>query len=75
MANSQVNIRYDCPNAHPVIHAPRKCPIALHPKVKEHLAKMEAMGVITHVYQPMDWVSLITYIQKANGELHLCLDL
>ena len=32
------------------------------------------MGVITHMGQPMDWVSSITYIQKANGELHLCLD-
>ena len=32
------------------------------------------MGVITHVEQPMDWVSSITYIQKANGELCLCLE-
>ena len=60
-----------CPNAHPVIHASRKCPIALHPKVKEHLAKMKALGVLTHVDQPTDWVSLITYVQKANGELCL----
>ena len=56
-------------NAHPVIHDPRKCPITLHPKVKEHLDKMECLGVITHVAEPMDWVSSITYIQKANGEL------
>ena len=63
------------PDAHLVIHAPRKCPIALHPKVKEHLAKMEALGVITHVDQPTDWVSSITCVQKANGELHLHLDL
>ena len=56
------------------MHALRKCPIALHPKVKEHLAKMETLGVITHVDQPTDWVSSITYVQKANGELCLCLD-
>ena len=62
-------------DAHPVIHTPRKCSIALCPRVKEHLAKMEALGVITHVDQPTDWVSLITYIQKANGELCLYLDL
>ena len=61
-------------DAHPVIHAPRKCPIALHPKVKEHLNKMECLGVITHVDKPMDWVSSITYVQKANGKLCLCLD-
>ena len=63
-----------CPDVHPVIHAHRKCPIALHPKVKDHLAKMEALGVITHVDQPTDWVSSITYVQKANSELCLCLD-
>ena len=62
------------PDAHLVIHAPRKCPIALYPKVKEHLAKMEALGVITQVDQPTDLVSSITYVQKANGELCLCLD-
>ena len=61
-------------NTHPVIHAPRKCPIALCLKVQEHLDKMECLGVITHVDEPMDWVSSITYVQKANGELRLCLD-
>ena len=61
-------------DTHPVIHAPRKCPITLCPKVKEHLDKMECLYVITHVDKTRDWVSSITYIQKANGELHLCLD-
>ena len=62
------------PDAHPVIYTPRKCLIALCPKVKEHLAKMEALGVITCIDQPTEWVSSITYIQKANSELRLCLD-
>ena len=44
------------------------------PKVKEHLHKMECLGMITHVDKPTDWVSSITYVQKANGELCLCLD-
>ena len=35
---------------------------------------MECLGVITHVDEPTDWVSSITYVQKANGELRLCLD-
>ena len=35
---------------------------------------MECMGVITYVDQPTDWVSSITYVQKANGKLLLCLD-
>ena len=36
--------------------------------------KMEALGVTTHEAKPTHWVSLITYVQKANIELHLCLD-
>ena len=35
---------------------------------------MECLGMITHVDEPTDWVSSITYVQKANGELCLCLD-
>ena len=35
---------------------------------------MECLDVSTHVDEPMDWVSSITYVQKANGELRLCLD-
>ena len=61
-------------DAYPVIHASRKCPIALCPKVKEHLNKMECLGAITCVDEPTDWVSSITYTKKANGELCLCLD-
>ena len=57
-----------------MIHTPRNCPFALWLIVKEHLNKMECLGVITHVDEPMDWVSSITYFQKANGKLHLCLD-
>ena len=30
--------------------------------------------MITHVDQPTDWVSSITYVLKANGELCPCLD-
>ena len=35
---------------------------------------MECLGVITCVDKPMDQVSSITYVQKANGKLCLCLD-
>ena len=35
---------------------------------------MEHMEVITCVDQPTDWLLSVTYIQEANGELHLCLD-
>ena len=61
-------------DVHPVIHTLRKCPIALHPRLKEHLDRMDCLGVITHVDEPTDWLSSITYLQKANGKLCLCLD-
>ena len=35
---------------------------------------MECLGVITHVDQPTDWVSSITYVLKGNGKLCMCLD-
>ena len=35
---------------------------------------MECLGVITHVDKPVDWVASITYVQKANGKIHLSLD-
>ena len=57
-----------------MINGPRKCPIALCLKVKEHLNKMEHLRVITHVDELIDWVSSITYVQKANGKLCLYLD-
>ena len=57
-----------------MIHATRKCPITLCPEVKEHLNKMECLEVITCIDESTDWVSSITYVQKANGELCLCLD-
>ena len=41
-----------CHDVHPVIHAIRKCPIALRPKVKEHLNKMECLGMITCLDDP-----------------------
>ena len=55
-------------DAHPVIHAPRKGPIALYPKVKEPLDKMEHLGMITHVDKPIDWVSSITHVQKGKWQ-------
>ena len=71
-------------DAHPMIHAPRKCPTALCLKVKEHLNKMECLGMITPVDQPTEWVIMprhsillrcsLTYVQKANGKLCLCSD-
>ena len=59
----KIQLQHD---VHSMIHTHRKCPIILHLKVKEHLDKIECLGVITHIDEPKDWVSSITYIQKAK---------
>ena len=56
-----------CSDVHPVIHAPRKCPIALCPKVKEHLNKMECMWVITsplngYPQSLTSWKQMVSYV-------------
>ena len=57
-----------CNNAQPVIHPPKKCPISIHPEVKEELDKMVKLGVITPVDIPTDWVSSVAYAWKMCGE-------
>ena len=57
-------------DVHPVIHASRKCPIALHPK-GQGKPWQDGMPRSDHLCR---WVSSITYIPKANGKLCLCLD-
>jgi hypothetical protein len=52
------------PTVAPVAHAPRKYPIQLLQDIKVELTKMEAMGVITKVTEPTDWVSSLTFTQK-----------
>ena len=61
-------------NAQPVIHAPRKCPISIHPKVKAEVDNMVNLGVITSVDEPNNWVSSVAYAWKASGKVHICVD-
>ncbi|KAJ8031124.1 hypothetical protein HOLleu_27751 [Holothuria leucospilota] len=41
----------------PVVHPPRKIPVALRAKVKEELKRMEELDVIEKVTRPTQWVS------------------
>ena len=63
-----------CSDAKPIIHAPRKCPIAMWPLVQEKLDEFMEQGIIVPVEEPMDWVSSLAYSWKANGKLRVCLD-
>lgn len=61
--------------AKPVQHAPRHCPIALQPKVKEELDDMEAQGIIVKVNTPTDWVASATYAKRDEGrKIRVCFD-
>ena len=53
---------------------PRRIPIPLFPKVKEELARMEAMGVIEKVDAPTEWCSPIVIVPKSNGKVRICGD-
>ena len=57
-----------------VIHAPRRCPIALKDEIKRELDIMEDMGVISRVSRPTHWVSSLAYSRKSSGRLRICLD-
>ena len=49
------------PGVTPVVHATRRCPIALKYEIKREIDTMEEMGVISHVSRPTDWVSSLVY--------------
>ncbi len=61
-------------SAVPVIHPPRRVPLALQPKLKATLEAMERNGVIVKREEPTDWVNSLLVVEKRNGSLRLCLD-
>ena len=47
--------------SHPVIHAPRKCPIHLKDELKQVLDDMKLKGVIKKMTELTDWVNSIVF--------------
>lgn len=58
----------------PVVHAPRKLPIALKDDIKNKLNEMVRDCIIEKVEGPTDWVNSMTVARKANGDIRICLD-
>lgn len=58
----------------PVKLPPRKIPLALKPKVKEELCRLEKLGVIKPVKTLTDWVSALVVAPKRNGDIRLFID-
>ena len=57
----------------PVVHPPRRVPVALRNQIKEKLDEMVANGILAPVTEPTEWVSSMLVIVKPN-KLRICLD-
>jgi len=62
------------PDVLPVVHAPRRIPLALQDALKYELGVLEKQHIIAKVQKPTDWVNSIVCVTKPNGSLRLCLD-
>ncbi|KAK7106746.1 hypothetical protein V1264_017967 [Littorina saxatilis] len=68
----EVHLKVD-PDVQPVVHAPRKIPVALHKKVKSELKRMEKEGVITRQEEPTDWVNSMVVVETSK-KTRICID-
>ncbi|XP_013889783.1 uncharacterized protein K02A2.6 [Austrofundulus limnaeus] len=63
------------PKAVPVVHPPRRVPLALRDRLKDELLNMEKQQFIVKVTEPTDWVSSMVAAEKPRtGKLRICLD-
>ena len=61
------------PAVAPVVHPPRKVPVALRKDVEKELKRMENLGVIEKQTEPTEWVSSMVTVVKPN-KIRICLD-
>ena len=57
----------------PVVHPPRRVPVALRNQIKEKLDEMVASGILAPITEPTEWASSMLVIVKPN-KLRICLD-
>ena len=62
------------PHAKPVIHPPRKVPLALKTAFEEELDRLESLEIVTLVTEPSPWVSSLVTVKKPNGSIGVCID-
>ena len=61
------------PSYTPVVHSPRRVPVALKEQIKEELQRMENAGVVVKQKEPTDWVnSMVTVIKPEK--IRVCID-
>ncbi len=62
-------------NAEPVVNPPRSVAIDLQDQFQQELEHMKAMGIISPVTQPTEWVNAFVVVEKSEGQgLRICLD-
>ena len=61
-------------NATPVIHFPRKMPVALQDRLKKESGTMERNGVIKRIVEATDLVNSWVLVEKPDGSLGICLE-
>ena len=64
------------PDAIPyALYTARNVPIPLRTKVKQELARMKKLGVISKVDKPTCWCAGMVVVPKKSGEVRICVDL
>ena len=58
----------------PVVHSPRRVPVALREPLKEELDTLIQQGIIAKVDRPTDWVNSCVCVTKPNRKLRSCFD-
>ena len=61
-------------NVPPVVMPNRRVPIALRPKLKNELDRLETLGVITPVDVATPWVNQLVITEKKGGDIRICID-
>ena len=63
------------PNAQPfALFTPRNVPLPLRAQVKDELARMETLGVITPVEEPTTWCAGMVVVPKKSGSVRIRVD-
>ncbi|XP_061178377.1 uncharacterized protein K02A2.6-like [Saccostrea echinata] len=57
----------------PVVHPPRRVPLALKAQLKDELDRLENLNIIAQVSEPTPWVSTCLMVVKPN-KLRICID-
>ncbi|XP_021368026.1 uncharacterized protein K02A2.6-like, partial [Mizuhopecten yessoensis] len=74
LLKGECHIKTD-PSVPPVVHPPRRVPLSLREGLKEELARMESLEIITKVIDPTEWVSSLVVVKKPeSGKLRVCID-